>query len=500
MSYQHLGLRSKSFTLIELLITIGIIAILSTLLLTVLNPWEMIARSRDTKRITELRELAQNISLLIAQDFTGNISLGNPNTVYVSLPSDQPDCSDLHLPALPAPWIYHCSNSNNFRKVDSSGWLPINFQEGGAIQLSALPLDPQNTYTQNLTNRDDLFFTYAVGADLEFELNAKTESIKYGFKDRDMFPIINPATYDNPLSDGGDNGLYETGSLLTLIPDSGGLCPSGMVYVPAPLRICLDRYEVSYSNSGTKPDGTYCNARCPLSIPNANPWTSRSGWPSVPQDDGVRETGASADDALDYCANMGKVLPTDFEWYLGAAGTPDPYNSKPSRIIGSNVEGPEPCMIWNTDSTDNLVERPQGSTQCDDGYTWGSDINPNIKTGTALQCISLVGAYDMIGNVWEWVNDTKNTNDIYSSGNTKVPNSNRTIAQINNYGVPVDAGGTSCSGLCNSDYYWVTSGSLTAGLRSGSWFDCASAGRFCLNLFSAPSNSYYNIGFRCALR
>ncbi|MDD3434875.1 MAG: SUMF1/EgtB/PvdO family nonheme iron enzyme, partial [Candidatus Pacebacteria bacterium] len=146
------------------------------------------------------------------------------------------------------------------------------------------------------------------------------------------------------------------------------------------------------------------------------------------------------------------------------------------------------------------VERPQGSTQCDDGYTWGSDINPNIKTGTALQCISLVGAYDMIGNVWEWVNDTKNTNDIYSSGNTKVPNSNRTIAQINNYGVPVDAGGTSCSGLCNSDYYWVTSGSLTAGLRSGSWYNGANAGRFCLNLNSAPSRTTNDVGFRCALR
>jgi len=482
-------LRSKSFTLVELLITIGIIAILSTLLLTVLNPWEMIARSRDTKRITELKELAQNISLLIAQDFTGNISLGNLNTVYVSLPSDQPNCSDLGLPALPAPWVYHCSNSNNFRKTDSSGWLPINFSQGGAIQLSALPLDPQNTYTQNLTNRDDLFFTYAVGADSEFELNAKTESIKYGFKDRDMFPIINPATYDNPLSDGGDNGLYETGSLLTLIPDSGGLCPSGMVYVPAPLRICLDRYEVSYSNSGTKPDGTNCNSNCPLSIPNANPWTSRSGWP-----------GVSQINAITYCQNMGKVLPTDFEWYLSATGTPDPYNSKPSRITGSNVEGPEPCMIWNTDSTDNLVERPQGSTQCDDGFTWGSDFNPNIKTGTALQCISLVGAYDMIGNVWEWVNDTKNTSDIYSSGNTPVPSSSKTITQINNYGVPVETGGTSCSGLCNSDYYWVTSGSLTAGLRSGCWYLGAHAGRFCLNLYHAPSNTTSSAGFRCALR
>ena len=82
---------------------------------------------------------------------------------------------------------------------------------------------------------------------------------------------------------------------------------------------------------------------------SANPWTTRSGWPSVSQLL-----------AITYCENMGKVLPTDLEWFIAASGTPDPYTSKPSRISGN--EGPEPCMIWNTSSADGIVERPQGST------------------------------------------------------------------------------------------------------------------------------------------
>ena len=477
--------RLKAFTLLELLIVIGILAVLSTTVIIVINPADLLARSRDSNRISDLATVNTAINTFIA--FYSNTSLGTTNTVYISLPSDQSDCSDLDLPSLPSPWVYHCVTQANLKKIDGNGWIPIDFtQMDSGSPIAVLPLDPKNIYTQDLSQSNDLFLTYAVDSSKRWELNAKTESSKIGFITRDSFPIVNAATI--PINDGGDNGLYEVGSNLTIIPDSGGLCPTGMVYVPAPAKICIDKYEVSYSASGTKPDGTSCSANCPVSVASANPWTTRSGWPS-----------ASQLNAIIYCENMGKVLPTDYEWFIAASGTPDPYTSKPSRIIGD--EGSEPCMIWNTSSADGIVERPQGSTQCSDGYSWGSDTNPNIKTGTATKCISTNGAYDMVGNVWEWVNDTKSTSDIYSSGNTAVPTSNRTIAYINDYGVPIVSGGTSCSGgKCNSDYYWVASGTLTAGLRSGRWNDGAGAGRFALHLADAPSDTSYYIGFRCALR
>lgn len=480
-------LKLKAFTLLELLVVIGILAVISVTVLIVINPADLLARARDSNRISDLSTVNSAINTLVA--FYSDASLGSVNTVYVSLPSNQSNCSDLNLPSLPGAWSYHCVSLANLRKVDGNGWIPIDFtQMDSGSPISHLPVDPKNTYVQDLSQANDFFLTYAVNSSKQWELNAKTESSKFGFTNRDGFPIVNAATNPTPVSDGGDNGLYEIGSDFTIIPDSGGLCPTGMVYVPAPAKICIDRYEVSYSASGTKPNGTSCSSNCPLSVASANPWTTRSGWPSVSQTL-----------AITYCQNMGKVLPTDLEWFIAASGTPDPYTSKPSRISGS--EGPEPCMIWNTSSADGIVERPQGSTQCSDGYVWGSDTNPNIKTGTASKCISTIGAYDMIGNIWEWVNDTKSTSDIYSSGNTAVPTANQTIAQINNYGVPVTSGGTSCSGgKCNNDYYWVASGTLTAGLRSGFWYYGASAGRFALTLSDAPGYSNYSFGFRCALR
>ena len=454
-------IRFKAFTLLELLIVIGILAILSTTMIVVINPTDLLARSRDSNRISDLSTVNSAINAFVA--FYPNASLGSVNTVYVSLPSDQSDCSDLNLPSLPGDWSYHCVNLANLRKVDGNGWIPIDFtQMDIGSPISRLPVDPKNTYVQDLSQANDFFFTYAVNASKQWELNAKTESAKFGFVMRDGFPIVNAASTPGPVSDGGDNGLYEIGSNLTIIPDSGGLCPTGMVYVPAPARICIDRYEVSYSAAGTKPDGTACSANCPLSQYNATPWVNVSQLNAIP-----------------YCQNMGKVLPSDYEWFIAAAGTPDPHTSDPA-------DDSEPCNIWAN-------SKPSGST-------WSVE-NQAIKTGTAAKCISTNGAYDMIGNVWEWVNDTKSTSDVYTSGNTAVPNSNRTIAYINDYGVPVASGGTSCSGgRCNNDYYWVASGTLTAGLRSGDWNCGAKAGRFALALNSTPGNASATIGFRCALR
>jgi len=451
--------RLKAFTLLELLIVIGILAILSTTVMIVINPADLLARSRDSNRISDLATVNTAINAFVA--FYSNASLGTANTVYISLPSDQSNCSDLDLPSLPSPWVYHCVTQANLRKVDGNGWIPIDFtQMDIGSPISHLPVDPKNTYTQDLSQSNDLFLTYAVDSSKRWELNAKTESSKIGFITRDSFPIVNAATI--PINDGGDNGLYEVGSNLRIIPDSGGLCPTGMVYVPAPAKICIDRYEVSYSASGTKPDGTSCSSNCPISQYDATPWVSVSQLNAIP-----------------YCENMGKVLPSDYEWFIAATGVPDPHTSDPANDS-------EPCNIW-TDS------KPSGST-------WAV-TNQAIKTGTATKCISANGAYDMVGNVWEWVNDTKSTSDIYSSGNTQVPNSNRTIAYINDYGVPITAGGTSCSGgKCNNDYYWVASGTLTAGLRSGFWTTGAGAGRFALFLGIAPSYSNSGIGFRCALR
>lgn len=74
--------------------------------------------------------------------------------------------------------------------------------------------------------------------------------------------------------------------------------------------------------------------------------------------------------AEEACANSGKRLPTSAEWQLGANGTPD--------------AGPD-----------------NGTTDCNT-----SSAGPGIgHTGTRSNCVSARGAFDMVGNLDEWVAD-----------------------------------------------------------------------------------------------
>ena len=73
--------------------------------------------------------------------------------------------------------------------------------------------------------------------------------------------------------------------------------------------------------------------------------------------------------AQEACANAGKRLPTSAEWQMGANGTPDP--------------GPD-----------------NGTTDCN---TASDQLA--TATGTRTACVSAVGAFDMVGNLAEWVAD-----------------------------------------------------------------------------------------------
>src|SRR3989338_3367165 len=57
---------SKGFTLIELLVVIGIIAILSTLIMVVVNPAQLLAQARDSQRLSDLAAVRNAISTYTA--------------------------------------------------------------------------------------------------------------------------------------------------------------------------------------------------------------------------------------------------------------------------------------------------------------------------------------------------------------------------------------------------------------------------------------------------
>jgi type II secretory pathway pseudopilin PulG len=187
-----------SFTLVELLVVIGILAILTAAVVIVLNPAELLKQSRDSKRTTDLANLNNAIKLLLTQN--PDVSLGSASTVYVSLADSSSTCGSYALPGLPAGWQYRCATSANYQKTDGNGWVPVSFgATGNVASLPALPVDPQNSGLY--------YYSYIPGG--SWEITGLFESEKYATKAQ---------------SDAGvDPERLEVGSNLALWKDAYGL-------------------------------------------------------------------------------------------------------------------------------------------------------------------------------------------------------------------------------------------------------------------------------------
>lgn len=195
---------THSFTLVELLITVGILSILAVAIFIVVNPVEYLKQARDSKRIQDLASIHKSIQILEALD--SGLFLGTSTVVYVSIPDSSVSCSNLGLPPISG-YTYRCVSSSTLKNTDGSGWIPIDFMDfSGVLRLSVLPVDPVNaTSTGN-------YYMYTPGG--SYELATIFESSKYRVS----------GDKDKTSKDGGDNySMYEVGSNLTLLPqkDSG---------------------------------------------------------------------------------------------------------------------------------------------------------------------------------------------------------------------------------------------------------------------------------------
>ena len=159
----------KSFTLIELLIVIGILAILVAAVVVTLNPAQLLAQARDSKRQQDLSALNQALNTITALD--QSLFMGTSSIVYTSLPDSTTTCANWNLPSLPSGWQYHCAPTTTLQNTDGTGWIPVNFKTTGVVSLASLPLDPINTSSTGL------YYTYVSGG--SFELNGILESTKY---------------------------------------------------------------------------------------------------------------------------------------------------------------------------------------------------------------------------------------------------------------------------------------------------------------------------------
>jgi formylglycine-generating enzyme required for sulfatase activity len=113
-------------------------------------------------------------------------------------------------------------------------------------------------------------------------------------------------------------------------------------------------------------------------------------------------------------------------------------------------------------------------------------------TGSGKLCISGFSAYDMIGNVWEWVNEQSINGRL---GDNDLPQDGY-VRSVDLSGLPLETSQTVADSNFNDDYFWVKKG--VRGLaRGGYWGNKSDAGLFAVYLVAEPTFAGTGVGFRC---
>lgn len=229
----------------------------------------------------------------------------------------------------------------------------------------------------------------------------------------------------------------------------------------------------------------------PYSQPNKDPWVLVTKY-----------------EAETYCRAAEKHLPTSKEWLLAAKGTNDIHFNRPN----GNLEN---CNIWNFGDNPSI---PRGSIPA--SYIFEGAV----KTGTSQKCKSKFGAYDMIGNVWEWVSevvtgDTEKGFTFYSEKNKKSiswPQQGYIKKIDSDTGFPLETSDILENENFNGDYTYTFADSncsdnnidgygcnkktakLRGIMRGGSAVNGSAAGIYRADIDDAPSIQFTLLGFRCA--
>jgi len=234
------------------------------------------------------------------------------------------------------------------------------------------------------------------------------------------------------------------GTLLSrVISKEGSGCPKGMVMVSnIPTLTCVDAYEVS--------TGGAC--------PEQNPTQMLSTQQNINTKECIAESKQGAlpwrfitrDQAMQMCARAGKRIPTSEEWYRLSLGQ------------------------VNTEASCNVSSKQVSGT------------------GTYGECVSPHGAFDLVGNVWEWVSDDV-INGVFAGA--ELPRSGY-VAQVDSAGMATVVADTP-QDLFEKDYFWSRPDGAYGIIRGGYYDSGTDAGLYIVHADTPPTSVSPGIGFRC---
>jgi len=197
----------KGFTLIELIITVSIIAVLVATLAVALNPAEQLARSRDAKRTADLDALKTALNLYAATATTTiNLSgdnVGNENAKCVGGGGTTTKWVNT-TGAVSTSTPFTALVATTSQTVGGTGWIPARLdQTPGGAPLNVLPLDPSN----GTGGSTSFYYAYACkSASKTYELTARLESTYFS------------SDLNLDGTDGGNSATtYEVGNDLTIL-------------------------------------------------------------------------------------------------------------------------------------------------------------------------------------------------------------------------------------------------------------------------------------------
>jgi len=180
--------------------------------------------------------------------------------------------------------------------------------------------------------------------------------------------------------------------------EAGSPCPPGMAFVQTDSGVCVDLYEgalVQLTDGGVVP-WPYYDAIDDIDAQNLYAVPAKGIFPQAY----ISEVQASL-----MCAQANKRLCTFVEWTAACRGQPEydyvyPYgNTYDDAACNENRESPIIRLFGPDPSYSNAELNDPACDQLDAGLAQGGDFP---------KCVSVYGAYDMHGNIHEWIDDTPN--------------------------------------------------------------------------------------------